>query len=162
MFIYCIEDINDNKYVGKTSKPLNQRFNSHLYDKYDKKRKYHCKTINLHLEHSIIYLLEECEKNESKERERYWINKLHTVNEVNRYENGRRPNYYKEYTEKNKEKVQLKSKKHNKMFRENNPDYNKIWSAKKWYCLECKCEYNRSSKRLHLLSKKHFEIISNT
>jgi len=162
MIIYCIEDINDNKYVGKTSLTLNQRFTKHLSSKYDKKSKSKCMTKNLHLEHSIIYLLEECEKHESNERERYWINKLDTVNKNNRYENGRRPNYYKEYSENNKEKFQLKAKKNNKMFRENNPDYNKIWSAKKWYCVDCKCEYNRSSKRLHLLSKKHFEIISNT
>jgi hypothetical protein len=155
MLIYCIEDINDMKYVGKTSLTLNQRFTRHLSCKYDKNRKGNCKSVNIHLEHSIIYILEECEKHESKERERYWINKLDTVNLNNRYENGRRPNYYKEWCEKNKERIQLKANKCNKIFRENNPEYNKIWSAKKWYCQECDCEYNRSSKRLHLLSNKH-------
>ena len=154
MLIYCIEDINDLKYVGKTNYPLNKRFNNHIYDKYDKKKKSHCTSIKIHLEHSIIYILEECDDKDSKEREKYWINKLDTVNNTNKY-NGRNPNYHKEYRQKNKDKLKQINKISNDKFRELNPDYNRIWSSKKWYCDICDCEYNRSSKRLHLLSKKH-------
>jgi len=71
--IYCIEDINDLKYVGATKQKLSDRFSHH-------KSKRQCSSNKLNLYNSIIYLLEECEESESKERERYWINKLDTVN----------------------------------------------------------------------------------
>lgn len=154
MIIYCIEDINDLKYVGKTSLTLKIRFFRHLWHKYDKKRKSRCSSEKLHLEHSIIYVLEECEEEESKERESYWINKLDTVNQ-NRLNGRRDMENFKKWKELNKDKIKEKNKISNKKFRENNPDYNRIWSAQKWYCNVCNCEYNRSSKRLHLKSKKH-------
>ena len=77
VFIYCIEDINDLKYVGSTT-DIKRRFRGH---KQDKNRGRSCSSRLLHLEHSIIYQLEECKENERKEREKYWINKLDCVNQ---------------------------------------------------------------------------------
>jgi len=76
--IYCIEDINDLKYVGATSQSLTRRFQKHQSNKRNKDG--NCSSNKLHLEHSIIYELEECEKSDRHEREKYWINKLNAVN----------------------------------------------------------------------------------
>jgi predicted secreted Zn-dependent protease len=78
MFIYCIEDINDLKYVGKTIQKLNDRLTGH---RHTKKNEGDCSSKKLNLEYCIIYQLEECEEDLSKERERYWINKLNSVND---------------------------------------------------------------------------------
>ena len=78
MIIYCIEDINDLKYVGKTTQKLTIRKNKHKSDKYCRND---CSSARLHLEHSIIYPLEECEEENAREREQYWINKIDCVNE---------------------------------------------------------------------------------
>ena len=77
MIIYCIEDINDLKYVGKTKQKLEYRHSNHICDKY---RNNGCSSAKLHLDHSIIYPLEECDEEVSKEREQYWINKIDCVN----------------------------------------------------------------------------------
>ena len=60
----------------------------------------------LNLEHSIIYALEECSEEDSKEREQHWINKIDCVN-INKLngentENTRRTT--REWNEKNKDK----------------------------------------------------------
>ena len=76
--IYCIEDINNLKYVGSTKKELNKRLNRH---KYDKKYNYKpCSSIQLDLNNCKIYLLEQCEESKRKEKERYWINTIDCVN----------------------------------------------------------------------------------
>ena len=76
--IYCIEDINDLKYVGATTQKIERRFQKHQSNKRNSEG--NCSSNKLHLEHSIIYLLEECEESERHEREKYWINKLNSVN----------------------------------------------------------------------------------
>jgi len=76
--IYCIEDINDLKYVGATTQQLERRFQKHQSNKRNKEG--NCSSNKLHLEYSTIYELEECEKNERHEREKYWINKIDCVN----------------------------------------------------------------------------------
>jgi len=73
MIIYCIEDINDLKYVGSTKMTLRKRFQAH-------KDNNNCSSNKLNLYNAIIYPLEECEKEVSKEREAYWINKIDCVN----------------------------------------------------------------------------------
>ena len=109
MFIYCIEDINDLKYVGKTKQSLSDRYKGHKSDKYCKKG---CTSSKLHLEHSIIYLLEECEEDLSKEREKYWINKLQSVNvyKLDKNKKSYLNKYNLERYHKNKEKINSRRK----------------------------------------------------
>ena len=76
--IYCIEDINDMKYIGSTKQPLNNRLSGHKTDK--RGGIIYCSSSKLHLEHSIIYELERCHEHERTERERYWINEIDCVN----------------------------------------------------------------------------------
>ncbi len=88
VFIYCIEDINDLKYVGKTSQKIQTRYRGHIQDKYRNEKRVHNRSSGkLHLEHSIVYLLEECSEEDSKEREQHWIDKIDCVN--TRSANGR-------------------------------------------------------------------------
>lgn len=99
--IYCLEDINDMKYVGSTKQTLERRKWAH-----NEKRK-DCSSSKLHVEHSIIYLLEECDDKDRRERERYWINKLDCVNEIKL--NGRDKNNRLKtkalWREKNRDKI---------------------------------------------------------
>ena len=119
MFIYCIEDINDLKYVGKTKQKLNDRLTGHRNDQYRNHGK--CSSMKLHLEHSIIYLLEECEEDLSKDRERYWINKLNTVNikKLNGEDKEKRRETklksQKKYREKNREVLNKKERERYKL-----------------------------------------------
>ena len=76
--IYCIEDINDLKYVGSTGQKLNRRFSKHKSNK--RIGQGTCSSRKLNLENSIIYPLEECNETDRTEREKYWINKLECVN----------------------------------------------------------------------------------
>jgi hypothetical protein len=72
--IYCIEDINDNKYIGSTNhKYLSSRLAEHRYRK-------NCSATKLNLYNCIIYTLEECEDKDRKEREQYWIDNTNCVN----------------------------------------------------------------------------------
>jgi len=120
--IYCIEDINDLKYVGKTTQKLNDRLTGH---RRSKKNEGDCSSRELNLDYCIIYLLEECSEGLSKERERYWINELNTVNiqklngediekrkERDRIDYNKNKEYYKNhcknYYEKNKEKIKAR------------------------------------------------------
>lgn len=86
--IYCIEDINDNKYIGSTSQTLNRRFTAHKSHK-------DCSSTRLNLYNSIIYEIERCHENERTDRERYWINKIDCVNKM-RY-NWNCNLYHREY-----------------------------------------------------------------
>ena len=70
--IYCIEDINDLKYVGSTKQYLSTRLCGHRRD--------NCSSSKLNLYNCIIYELESCPEDQRKERERYWINKIDCVN----------------------------------------------------------------------------------
>lgn len=72
MKIYCITDCNNKKYVGKTK--------LELYDRLFRHKSQKCSSQLLNLNDCKIELLEECNKENSKERERYWINHLDCVN----------------------------------------------------------------------------------
>ncbi len=109
--IYCIEDINDLKYIGSTNRKLNTRLTEHKYSKNNNKK---CSSSKLNLYNSIIYELEKCDKSKSKEREQYWINKIDCVNNYKldfnqldynkeRYYNDK--SYQKNYYKNNKIKI---------------------------------------------------------
>ena len=107
--IYCIEDINDMKYVGSTKLPLNTRFTSHKAKKKSAiwGRAIGCSSSKLHLEHSVIYEIERCHENERKDRERYWINKTECVNErkLNTDNEKYKKEYRKQYHQRNKDRL---------------------------------------------------------
>jgi len=96
--IYCIEDINDLKYVGSTTQTLNNRLYGH------RSNSNKCSSSKLNLYNCIIYELESCPENERTERERYWINKIDCVNS---------------------KKLNYDNQTYQKKWRENNPDYHK-------------------------------------
>ena len=116
MIIYCIEDINDLKYVGKTVQKLDRRWKRHISDNYNPNA-HGTYSYKLHLEHSIIYPLEECEEDLSKEREQYWINKLDCVNQNNPVRKSTKE-YTKKWNDNNKEKKRQQQKR----YREKNKD----------------------------------------
>ena len=102
--IYCIEDINDLKYVGSTCQELRARFSHH-------KSKRNCSSSKLNLHNSIIYLLEECNEENRKERERYWINKLDTINIKKLNAPDKYREYKREWHKKNYKKKKIENKK---------------------------------------------------
>jgi len=100
MKIYCIEDINDLKYVGSTKRELPYRLSKH---KTDKRLNRNTTSNKLHLEHSIIYELETCDDDISWERETYWMNKLNSVNKRRGKTNQEKKDYLKSYYQQNRE-----------------------------------------------------------
>ena len=104
VIIYCIEDINDLRYVGSTKQKLYRRFSAH------KKIDNNCSSKLLNIHNSIIYPLEECEESERHEREKYWINKLDTIN-LCKLDSEDRPSINKRrkrHYDKNKDKINEK------------------------------------------------------
>ena len=100
MKIYCIEDTSGLKYVGSTKKKyLCNRMSEH---RAHKKTGRGCSSEKLDLKNAKIYLLEECDDNLRKERERYWINEIDCVNilKLDLYDE----NYFKNYHQKHKDK----------------------------------------------------------
>ena len=103
--IYCIEDINDLKYVGSTKQTLNQRLTKHRTNK--KK----CSSSKLNLDYCIIYPLETCDESNRKDREKYWINHTDCVN-TNKLTYGDKE-HMKSYRYKNRDKInKLKMRHH--------------------------------------------------
>ncbi len=94
--IYCIEDINDLKYIGSTNhKYLSSRLAEHRYRK-------NCSATKLNLYNCIIYQIDECEESERKEREQYWIDNSECVNVNNIVHDY--TEYHRQYFQRNKEK----------------------------------------------------------
>ena len=74
--IYCIEDINGNKYIGSTGSELKERLSHHrCHNK--------CSSYKLDLYNSFIYTIEECDEENRNEREQYWIDNTECVNIIN-------------------------------------------------------------------------------
>tara|TARA_R110000744_G_C18989278_1_gene520340 strand:- start:139 stop:513 length:375 start_codon:yes stop_codon:yes gene_type:complete len=82
--IYCIQDINDLKYVGSTEQTLDERLKKHINNKNVNvnKKNAKCSSEKLDLNKCKIISLETCDKLNRKQRERYWINNTNCVNEL--------------------------------------------------------------------------------
>ena len=118
MIIYCIEDINDLRYVGSTNRKLNTRLTEH---RYKKRNRLPTSSGKLNLEYCIIYELETCEDSERLEREKYWINKIDCVNEIKYIGNKNMKRYYNK--ENHKENMKRYYHKHIEKRREYNRKY---------------------------------------
>ena len=116
MKIYCIEDINDLKYVGKTNNKLSIRLSQHKYDKYNNNRS-NVSSEKLNLYNCIIYELEECEEHEAYEREIFYMEKLNSINKRTGQSND------KEYVKNQKQKYYLQNREKIKKYYSDNRDY---------------------------------------
>jgi len=80
--IYCIEDINGLKYVGSTKETIRRRLVRHKSKKRSKTDTKRTTSRYLDLDNSNIYLLEECDENNRREREQFHILNTKCVNLV--------------------------------------------------------------------------------
>jgi hypothetical protein len=135
--IYCIEDINDLKYIGSTKQTLNERFYQH------KKETKYCSSRKLNLYNSIIYELEECSEEDRDEREQYYIDNIDCVNKNNTIHNRKEctKKWYQknrdseikksiEYNEKNKDKIKEYLKEYRKKNKDKINQYQKEYRKK--------------------------------
>tara|TARA_R110000823_G_scaffold267815_1_gene387812 strand:+ start:61 stop:492 length:432 start_codon:yes stop_codon:yes gene_type:complete len=127
--IYCIEDINGNKYIGSTGQPLKHRLLGH------KNKDNKCSSNKLDLYNSFIYTIEECNQDDKKEREQYWIDNTDCVNINNTIFDGMKK-YNKQYNIDNRDKRKQysidnrdKKNEYDKQIR----NYRKSWGGdKRW------------------------------
>jgi len=77
--IYLITDCDNKKYVGKTMETLKRRLQKH---KVDSKLNRNCSSNRLNLDDCKIELLATCNKEDSQELEKFYINKIDCVNIV--------------------------------------------------------------------------------
>jgi len=116
--IYLITDCDNRNYVGRTIQTLNRRLYCHKNnDRFGRS----CSSQLLNLNDCKIELLEKCNIKDSKERERYWINKIDCVNIRNRYSNKKE--YGKVYDKSEK------MLKYRKDYKKNIRDYRYSWGG---------------------------------
>jgi len=114
--IYFICDWDGLCYVGKTKKSLNVRLSEH---RSKKKRGQYCSSSKLDLYNCFIESIEECDKSQSKQIERYWINYIDCVNDKKLNHDK------KQYRDKNKDKKKEYNKQYYQQNKDNNKDYYK-------------------------------------
>ena len=162
--IYCIEDINDLKYIGSTTQSLHQRLNNH---RFKKRCDNNITSKKLNLYNCIIYELETCDECDRDERERYWIQNTECVNKqipgVRQSEEelreksiiyrdktkDKKREYDKQYRLKNKER--LKRQKDEYRNKPENKEYQKNYHLE--YVKKNK-EKKREQDKLRYLNKK--------
>jgi glutamyl-tRNA reductase len=133
--IYCIQDCDGLKYVGSTRQKLKYRLNNH---RRHKKINHGCSSEKLNLENCSITELEKCNEENRMEREKYWINKLNTVNErklnfdKKQYQKEYHKEYDKEYHENNKEKRKQQMKIWHEKNKEKRKQYQKEYRENKY------------------------------
>jgi len=155
--IYLIEDWKGLKYVGSTKKTLNERLSVH---KSDKKRGKYCSSSKLNLDDCKIICIDECNKEDKKDKEAYWINKIDTVNDLRL--NIDYEEYNKEYYKDNKEYY----KEHNKEYYKNNKEKYKEYYKKnkeyyknnKEYKKEYQKEYRQNNKEKIKEYHKEYDV----
>ncbi len=102
--IYKIEDCDGLIYVGATSQTLKHRLRQHRYDQEVERN--NCSSGLLKLDHCTITEIESNIPSEKrKERERYWINFINSVNLRTLDNELKRPEKAKAYYNKNKDKI---------------------------------------------------------
>ena len=167
--IYCIEDINDLKYIGSTTQTIYQRLNNHIFKKIND-NPITSKKLNLY--NCIVYELETCDDCNRDERERYWILNTDCVNKqipgVRQSEEQLREKS-KIYTDKNKDRkreydiqYRLKNKERLKRQKEeyrNNPENKEYQKNYHLEYVKKNKEKKREKDRLRYLNKK--KILSN-
>jgi len=121
--IYLITDCDNKKYVGKTTQTLKIRLSKHKCEKKDPIRK--CSSRLLNLNDCKIELLETCNKEDSQERERYWINKIDCVNIL-------KLNFVKQVWRKEYEASE-KRKRAKSEWNKKNYEYQKSWGGELRY-----------------------------
>ena len=129
--IYLIEDINDLRYVGSTTQRLDKRLSGH---RTSKKIGQYCSSSELNLYNCIITQLEQCNPEQRKEREKYYINEIDCVN---------------------KRKLNFDKKECNKEWYQKNKEKRKEYYKLDWYCSHCDCNVKRCNKSTHFKSHKH-------
>jgi len=135
--IYCITDCDGLNYVGQTTRTLPWRLAGHKTDKkryISKQRAKSCSSHKLDLDNCEIKLIEQCNNNTAKQREKYWINKIDCVN--TKKLNGVSKEKKRQYHFNNRERILKymrsraeKKKKEVKVIR----DYINTWGGDKRY-----------------------------
>ena len=146
--IYCIEDINHLKYVGRTKQTISKRLRQHRLDKALNRN---TSSGKLNLDNCVVHILETCGQENQREREKYWINKIDCVN-THRYRCDD-PDYNNNYYHENKAKILDRMKSQYKKQQNFNPisghknihwdKHAKSWkfvSKKKSKCFKCKID----------------------
>ncbi len=95
--IYCIEDCDGLKYIGSTTRRLENRLYAHKYYK-------DCMSRELDLDNCKIYTLEVTDEEHRKVREQYWIDNTVCVNYQNTIFDKKE--HCKKYYQDNKKKYE--------------------------------------------------------
>ena len=150
--IYKIEDINDLTYVGSTSTTLNRRLSQH---RSDKRLGHYCSSSKLNLDNCIILLLEECSKENRKQRESYWINHIDCVNDLKLDHDNKK--YTKEYRQKNKGRIQEYREKNKEKLNAKMREYNEKNKEK----LNAKMReyYEQNKDKIHAKRREQYRIM---
>ena len=161
--IYCIEDINDLKYIGSTTQTIYQRLNNHIFKKIND-NPITSKKLNLY--NCIVYELETCDECNRDEREKYWILNTDCVNKY--IPGGQSIEELREkskiYTDKNKDRkkeydIQYRLKNKERLKRQKDEYRNKSENKEKQKIYQLEYVKNNKEKkkekdRLRYLNKK--------
>ena len=124
--IYCIEDCNNLKYVGRTKQTLNKRLINHRSEKKHRPEKQKCSSSKLDLENCSIKCIDIADsKEEAMELEWFYINSIDCVNHLKG--NYDQKEYKKEYDKKNDQK----NKEYRAKNKERKREYDKKYREKK-------------------------------